>query len=55
MEKNNPEKVVSLRRKYILMRGENQKMKNGKFYNPKIFKSDCFEYLKSLDRNLFSS
>lgn len=26
-------------------------MKNGKFYNPKIFKSDCFEYLKSLDRN----
>ena len=26
-------------------------MKNGKFYNPKIYKSDCFEYLKSLDRN----
>ena len=26
-------------------------MKNGKSYNPKIFKSDCFEYLKSLDRN----
>lgn len=26
-------------------------MKNGKLNNPKIFKSDCFKYLKSLDRN----
>ena len=37
------------------MRSENQKMKNGKFYNPKIFRSDCFEYLKVFRSKFYSA